>query len=138
MSIFRLYPGIKLSFQHGSVRNIFSPNACFCWDFRLSLLEMDQKFIIGGTIGNADSYLGFLIRHFKLARPHAIVHDAAGAMRAHSGNRPGYCYMIGRGPISCLGGHAIGLLFCFYAEPFLFPFSTPPSSKQYVVDCIRY
>ena len=38
---------------------------------------------------------------------------------AHSGKVPGYCYMIGRGPNSCLLGHVTGLLFCPYVKIFL-------------------
>ena len=37
----------------------------------------------------------------------------------HSGKGPGYCYMIGRGPNSCLLGHVTGLLFCLYVKLFL-------------------
>ena len=51
-------------------------------------------------------------RHFKVFRLHAILHDVAGAVRAHCGKRRGYCYMIARGPMSCLLGHVTGLLFC--------------------------
>ena len=80
---------------------------------------MDQKFKFGGTIGYGNSYLEFLFRHFKIFRLHAIVHDAAGVMWAHSGKGPGYCYMIGRGPNSCLLGHVSGLLFCLYVKIFL-------------------
>ena len=72
---------------------------------------MDQKYQFGGTIGYGDSYLEFLFRHFKVFRLHAILHDAAAAVRAQSGKRPGYCYIIGRGPNSCLLGHVSGLLF---------------------------
>ena len=57
MSIFRLYPGLKLSFEHDSVgKNLFL-SARFCWDSRLSLREMDQKLKFGGTIGYGNSYL---------------------------------------------------------------------------------
>ena len=77
---------------------------------------MDQSFQFVGTIGYGNSYLEFLFRPFKLFRLHAILHDAAGAVRAQSGKRPGYCYMIGRGPNSCLLGHVTGLLFCFYLK----------------------
>ena len=71
----------------------------FCWYSRLFLREMDQKFKFGGPIGYGDSYLEFLFRHFKAFRLHAILHEATGAVRAHSGKGPGHCYMIGRGPI---------------------------------------
>ena len=119
MSIFRLYPGLKSSFAHNIVRKNFFLSACFCWDSRLSLGEMDQKFKFGGTIGYGNSYLELLFRHFKIFRLHAILHDAAGAVRAHSGKGPGYCYMTGRGPNSCLLGHVTGLLFCIYVKIFL-------------------
>ena len=55
---------------------------------------MDQKIKFGGIIGYGDSYLKFLFRHFKVFRLHAILHDTAGAVRAHSGKGPGYCYKI--------------------------------------------
>ena len=113
MSIFRLYPGLKLSFEHNSVRKNLFLSACFCWDSRLSLRGMDQKDKFGGTIGYGNSYLELLFRHFKKFRLHAILHDAAGAVRAHSGKGPGYCYMIGRGPKSCLLGHVTDYSFAF-------------------------
>ena len=80
---------------------------------------MDQKFKIGGTISSGNSYLEFLFRQFKVVRLHAILHDAAGAVRAHNGKGPGYCYMLGRKPKSCLLGHLTGLLFCHYIKLFL-------------------
>ena len=108
-----------MSFEHISVRKNLFLIACFCWDSRLSLSEMDQKFKCGGTIGYGDLYLKFLFRHFKIFRLHAVLHDAAGAVRAHGGKGPDYCYMIGRGPKSCLLGHVTGLLFCLNVETFL-------------------
>ena len=97
MSIFRLYPGLKMSFEHKIVRKNLFLSACFCWDSGLSLCEIDQNFKFGGTIDDGDSYLEFFFRHSKVFRLHAILHDAAGTVRAHSGKGPGYCYMIGRG-----------------------------------------
>ena len=119
MSIFRLSPGLKLSFEHNSVRKNLFLSSCFCWDSRLFLREMDQKFKFGGTIGYGNSYLELIFRHFKVFRLHAILHDAAGAVRAHGGKGLGYCYMIGRGPNSCLLGHVSGLLLCLYVKIFL-------------------
>ena len=84
-----------MSFENNSVRKNLFLSACFCWDSRLSLREMDQKHEFGGTIGYGDSYLEFLFRHLKVFRLHAILHDAAGAVRAHSCKESGYCYMIG-------------------------------------------
>ena len=80
---------------------------------------MDQKYIFGGTIDYGNSYLELFFRHLKTFRLHAILHDAAGAVRAHSGKGPVYCYMIGRGPNSCLLGHVTGLLFCLYVKIFV-------------------
>ena len=80
---------------------------------------MDQKVKYGGTIGYGDSYLESLFRHFKVFRLHAILKDAAGAVRAHCGKGPGYCYMIGRVQNSCLLGHLTGLLFLLYVKIFL-------------------
>ena len=118
MSIFRLYPGLKTSFENNSVRkNLFL--SAFFWDSRLSLCEMDQKFKFRGLVGYGNSCLDSLFRYSKVFRLHAILHDAAGAVRSHSGKGPGYCYMIGRGPTSCLLGHVTGLLFCLYVKIFL-------------------
>ena len=119
MGIFRLYPGLKMSFENNIIRKNLFLSACFCWDYRLSLREMDQEFKSGGTIGYGDSYLESLVRYFEVFRLHAKLPHAAGAVRAHSGKEPGYCYMIGRGPNSCLLGHVTGILFCFYVN--LFP-----------------
>ena len=90
-SSFRLYQGFKMSFEHNSVRKNLFQSACFCWDSRLSSREIDQKFKFVGAIGSGDSYLDFIFRHFEVFRLHAIRHDAAGAVRTHSGKGPGYC-----------------------------------------------
>ena len=119
MNICRLYPVCRMSCDHKSVRKNLFLSACFCWDSRLSLREMDQKFKFVGTIGYGNLYLEFLFRHFKVFRLHAILHDAAGAVRAHIGKGSGYCYMIGRGPKSCLLAHVTGLLFFLYVKLFL-------------------
>ena len=57
MSIFRMYPGLKVSIEPKSVRKNLILSAGFCWDSRLSLREMDQKYKFGGTIGYGNSYL---------------------------------------------------------------------------------
>ena len=118
MSIFRLYPGLTMSFESNSVRKNLVLSACFCWDSRVSLREMDQKFKFGGTIGYGARIWSFF-RHFEVFRLHALLHDAAGAVRAHSGKGPGYCYMIRRGPNSFLLGHVTGLFVCLYVKLFL-------------------
>ena len=119
MSFFRLYPGLEVSFEHNSVHKNLFLSACFCWDSRFSLREVDQKDKFGATIGYGNSYLELLFRHFKIIKLDAILYDTAGAVRAHSGKNSGYCYMIRRGPSSCLLGHVTGLLFCLYVRIFL-------------------
>ena len=119
MSIFRLYPGLKMSFENNSVRKNLFLSACFCWDSRLFLREMDQNFKFGGLIGYENSCLASVFRYSKVFRLPAILHEAAGAVRSHSGKGPGYCYMIGRGKNSCLLGQVTGLLFCLYLKIFL-------------------
>ena len=106
-------------FEHNSVRQKLFLSACFCWNSRLSLREMDQKIPFGGLIGYEISRLDSVFRYSKLFRLHAILHDAAGAVRAQSYKEPGYCYMIGRGPSSCSLGHVTGLFFCLYVKLFL-------------------
>ena len=112
--VLRLYLGLKMSVEHNSVRKKKTfLSACFCWDSGLSLREMDQKFEFGALIGYRNSCLDSVFRYSKVFRLLAILHDAAGAVRSHSGRGPGYCYMIGRGPNSCLLGHVTGQLFAF-------------------------
>ena len=111
--VFRLYPGFKMTFEHNSVRKNLFLSASFCWDSRLSLHEMDPKFKVGGLIGYGNSCLDSVFRYSKVFRLHAKLQDAAGAVRSQSGNGPGYCYMIGRGPNYCLLGHVTGLYFVF-------------------------
>ena len=119
ISVFQLYPGIKTTFEHNSVRKNLFLSACFCWDSSLSLHEMNQSFKFGGVIGYGNSCMDSVFRYSKVFRLHAILHDAAGAVRSHSGKGHGYCYMIRRGPNSCSRGHVTGLLFCLYAKLFL-------------------
>ena len=100
MSIFRLSPGLKSYSEHNSARKNFFQSACFYWNSRLRLREMDKKLKFDGTIGFDDSYLEFLFRQFRSLRLHALLLFAAAAVGAHSGKDLGYCYMIGRRPFS--------------------------------------
>ena len=88
-----------MSFEHNSVRKNLFLSACFSWASGLCLREMEQNLKIGGLNGYGKSYLDSVFRYSKVFRLHAILHDAAGAVRAHTGKGPGYCYMTGRGPI---------------------------------------
>ena len=78
-----------MSFEHNIDRKNLFPSTCFCWDSGLSLREMDQKFTFGGFIGNGNSCLDSVFRYFKVFKLHAILHDAAGAIRSQSGKGPG-------------------------------------------------
>ena len=51
MNIFRLPPGLKMSFEHNSVRKNLFLSACFCWNSKLSLRQMGQTLEFDGTIG---------------------------------------------------------------------------------------
>ena len=114
------------------------PSANSCWELRISLRCMDQKNFCG-SIGCGDSYLEFIINHFKIFKLQWKLHDASGAVRSSSGKRPGHCYLLGRGPNSCPLGHVTGLLFCPYVKLFTPSiFELVRFSKQYVWHCIRF
>ena len=98
MSNFRLHLGLK----------VFS--ACFCLDSRFILRKMDQKLMFGGNHGFGNWNLEILFRQSMVIRVHEKLHDAAQAVRAHSGKGRDYCYMVERGPNSCLLGHVTELL----------------------------
>ena len=98
LSTSRMYPELKVSFEHNNFRKNLFLSACFCWDYGLSSREMDQKFKFGGLIGYRNCYLDSVFRYSEVFRLHAILHDAAGAVRSNTGKGPGYCYKIGRGP----------------------------------------
>ena len=108
-----------MSFEHNTVRKNLFLSALCCWNSRLSLREMDQNFEFGGPIGYGISCLDSLYRYSKVCRLHAILHDAARAVRSHTSKGPGYCYMNGRGPNCSLLDHVTGLLFCLYVKIFL-------------------
>ena len=78
-----------------------------------------KKFKFGGLSGYGNSYLDSVFLYSKVFTLHAILHDAAGAVRVNSNKGPGYCYIIARGPNSCLLGHVTGLFFCLYVKIFL-------------------
>ena len=63
ISVFRLYPGIKLSFEHNNVRKNLFLSACFCLDSGIILREMDQKFKFGGLVGYGNSCLDSVFRY---------------------------------------------------------------------------
>ena len=107
---------LKLSSRHISSRKNLFLSACDIWNDKVSLREMDQNIPFGGLIGYGNSYLDSILCYSKVFRLHAILHDAAGAVRSHTGKVPGNCYMIGQGPNSCLLGHVTGQLFCLHVK----------------------
>ena len=78
-----------MSFQHSSVRKNLLLSACFGWDSRFSVRQMGQKIKFGGLIGYGNSCLDSVYRYSKVFRLHAILHDAAGAVRSHGDEGPG-------------------------------------------------
>ena len=62
-SIFRLYLGLEMSFEHNSVRITLFLSACVFLDSGFSLREMDQKFEFTGPIGYGNSCLDSLFRY---------------------------------------------------------------------------
>ena len=64
ISVFRLYPGLKMSFEHNSVRKNLSLSACFCCDSGISLRGIKFKF--GGLIGYGNSCLESVFRYSKI------------------------------------------------------------------------
>ena len=103
-----------MSLEHISVRKNRFLSACFCWDSRLPLRKLDQNIKFGGNIGYGNSCLDSVFRYSKVFRLHATLHDAAGAVRSPTVKRPGYCYLIGRRPNSCLLVHVAELLFVLF------------------------
>ena len=83
-SVFRLYPRLESLIVENFVRKNQFSSARFCWDSRLFSRGMDQRSIFGGTIADGDSYLELQFRHFKLFRLHAVLHDAAGAVKVRT------------------------------------------------------
>ena len=51
ISVFRLYPGLKMTFEHNIGRKNLFLSACFCRNSGLFLREMDPKIKFGGLIG---------------------------------------------------------------------------------------
>ena len=86
-------------------------NVCQGLDPKISLGEMNDLYLHGGLIGYSDSYLDSVLRYSKVFRLNAILHDAAGAVYTEKRKGPGCCYMIGRGPNSCLFGYITGPAF---------------------------
>ena len=121
VAIIQSYSGLKLysPFEKNTLRKNLFLSVCPCLDPKISLRELNDLYPHGGLIGYGDSYLDSRLRFSILFRLHAILHDAAGAVYTEKRKRPGHCYMIRRGPNSCLFGQITGLLFCLYLKFFV-------------------
>ena len=111
VNFFRLYLEVKTKFFLNCTRKNLFLSACYYCDGTISLPEVHLKFLDGGKIGYGDSILDSVFCYLNVFKLHAILLDAAGAVRLQTGKGSGYCYMIGRGPNCCLLGHVTGLLF---------------------------
>ena len=118
VSIYRLHLKVKSNFFHNCIRRNLLLSAS-CWDRTIAFREVDQKCLHVGKVGYGHSYFDSVFRYSKVIRLHSLLHDATGAVRLQIGKGPGYCYMINRGPNSCLLSHMTGLLFCLYVKVFL-------------------
>ena len=116
VNIFRYYLILKLHYRHNSDCKKLFLSACYNWNDKVSLRELDQKFQFGGPIGYGNYYLDSVLCYSKVFTLHARLHDAAGAVRSHTGKRPGCGFMIGQGPNSRLLGHVTGFFFCLYIK----------------------
>ena len=107
------------SFPDESIRKRYFLSVCYLLEPNLDLEYANRKNPFGGKIGRGDSQLEHIFGRSKLFRLHAVLHDAAGYVRARSGRGPGYCYLFQHFPINCCFlGHLLGLVFCTYAKLF--------------------
>ena len=110
--ISRIYP------ENSNRKNYFLA-ACKSLDNYVILDVADNDRIYGGIIGMDNSRLDYFLKHFKIFRMHAVLHDAAGYMREVHNTGPGYCYALENFPInSCVLGHISGLMFCMWQKLF--------------------
>ena len=115
---FPVFTRERKRFKFSGRENLFL-SAFRCWDDRLYSSELHQKFIFGRVTGCVHSCMESLFYHSKRIRLHALLHDAAGAVRWHSYKGPHYWYKNGREPNSCQLGYATRLHFCFSVKLFL-------------------
>ena len=118
LSFFRYKSRKKPTFEHNSVQKdkmyFYVHVDIKIIDFRY--VRLTKKVIFGGNHGYGYLYLEFITCRSKNFRLHTKLHDTVGAMLSRSVEGPGYCFMIGPGPISCMLSHVLGLLFCLYVK----------------------
>ena len=114
-----------VEFSNLPIRTQWFLAACRKFKPDIDLHQALQDCPHGGIIGIGDSKLDRLFRRSKVFRLHAILHDAAGYVRAKYGCGPGYLYMLDNCPINCCFlGHLSGLVYCLYLKLFSKLYST--------------
>lgn len=106
-------------FENKNKRLLYFLAACSLFDSELDLPIALKLRPHGGLIGIDDSSLDTVLKHSKVFRLHAILHDAAGFVKDYNSKGPGYIYAFGSGSLnSCILGHLSGLIFCLYLKLF--------------------
>ena len=117
--LFPILLGLTTSFNKNSERQSLCVRASWCWNDKIILWKMDQKFPIGGTIGYADSYLNFVIRYSRVSTLPSILHGAVASVRSDSGKEVASVTWLDKTKVMNVGSPD-WLLFCFYVKLILF------------------
>ena len=116
---FKLELELDPEFKNKTKRHLYFVAACSLFDSDLELPVALKLRPHGGLIGIDDSKLDPFLKHSKVLRLHAVLHDAAGFIKDYSNKGPGYVYAISScGINSCFLGHLSGILFCLYLKWF--------------------
>ena len=107
------------TFSHISHRQLYFVAACALLDPEIDG-EIALKFRpYGGFIGIDNSRLDPLLKHSKVLRLHAALHDAAGFVKDCRNKGPGYVYAVRYSPLNnCLFGHLTRILFILSVKIF--------------------
>ena len=81
-------------FRQKSKRQLYFLAACAIFDSNLDLCVALKLRPHGGLIGIDDSSLDYCLKFSKVFRLHAVLHDAAGFVKEHSNQGPGYIYFL--------------------------------------------
>lgn len=109
---------VTLLYPQNSVRKNYFLATCKFLDNSVALEFIDERVPFGGTIGINNSRLEYIFGNLKFVRLHAILHDAAGYMKAEFNSGPGYCYLLPGLPNNCFLGHVTGLSYCLALKLF--------------------
>lgn len=121
--IHRLFFHVQATFIQNNARKNYFLSACLYIDPEADIEALNRDCPYGGIIGIDDSNLDSVFNRFKVFRLHAILHDAAGYMKAKYNKGPGYCYVYPLSSINnCFLGHVTGIAFCLYLKIAMTPF----------------